>query len=590
MSAWSTPRAVVHFFSAIWHTALIAVLPFAVGLLASLVVDMAEVGETLAELVAFCCLLFVPLVAVQLAALASKVRRERRATRQSCNDGFWSIAARHARVLTANGVCLLALSVLVLLLALWIRWAQFGVMAVFGLTLVYLISTIGMATSAFYVGESTDAIFGGRGIKRHCQPAAVTVGERAKDCFVLERVPIPFGFRLLLEGKLPAVLATTSRHVVDRQRGLVSLSAEIHQTQRGVHALGPARAYYQDIFGLTRVAVAQAASASLKVLPRIRRISLSRKPHSASREEDFLSRLCRQPSEDYFRFREYQPYDDTRRIHWKLSAKTSRLQVRLPETVPVARRQIILVLDSYLPADCLANASSLQETLDQLVEGWLSLARQLCTNGERVTLRCLAGRPGGSLGAQQLHCQLGGEAIWADLGAHVGWQAERELDTLVDDQTRFAADWSSPGQQPQRDPGGAFTVVAFSACVASQLPRECPPVWVVVQPRLELSAVATADGPSLWRHFLRSCRAVGCPEGSFWRVCRNRLRTRLMRKNLERLRRRLLPRFCAHTAGLQSREVVSYHLQRRGEQLVLQRDDGLQATLDDGGHAPKVAA
>ncbi len=169
----------------------------------------------------------------------------------------------------------------------------------------------------------------------------------------------------------------------------VTLSRALRRTPRGRYDIGPADIAYSDLFGLVRVNVAQAARAQLKVLPRLHTVVLGETPRVLAPEEGVLSVLRRLPTDDHFRFRDYAAGDDTRRIHWKLSVKLGRLQVRLPETVPVVRRKVKLVLDNYLPAQYAEGdeaALILGDLLDRLVEVWLSLGRALTERGEDVTL------------------------------------------------------------------------------------------------------------------------------------------------------------------------------------------------------------
>jgi uncharacterized protein (DUF58 family) len=197
--------------------------------------------------------------------------------------------------------------------------------------------------------------------------------------------------------------------------------------------VGPANIAYSDLFGLTEVSVAQAASAQLKVLPRFQPIALGESPLVRVPQEGDLSVLRRLPTDDHFRFRDYGPGDDSRRLHWKLSVKVGRLQVRLPETVPVTRRKVRLALDTFQPWALTTSEDSqlvLADALDHLVEVWLSLARALTERGESVTLVLPTGdrqRP-----VEALACRSGTQPRWRDLGARASWQSVTDLTHLAE--------------------------------------------------------------------------------------------------------------------------------------------------------------
>lgn len=424
-------------FKVLTHTTTLLVLPFVVGAITAFFADVYEVTETLGELVRFCAFLLVPITIVQLSGIAAKTRREVALGRQAGVPTGWVEASyRHAKVLTGKGYFLMLVALGALVLALAVKWAQFGVMAVLGFTLVYVASTVGIVISAFWVQgfDSRTQARGGR-ISREMSPAVVSRGEEVEERFHLERVPVPFGFHLVIEEKLAPRLETESRHVASSRvssKG-VTLSGPVRRTPRGVYAVGPAQIWYQDLLGLTRVAVAQAAQTTLKVLPRFRPVSIGEPPRTKTKDEDVLSMIARMPTEDLFRFREYMPRDDTRRIHWKLSMKMGALHIRVPEAVPVSRRRVRLVVDSYLPPG-LANAKEpLEDVLDDLVEAWISLAKALVERGEKVVLVCCTARPGQGVKVEELPCKRGAHLLWADLGAAVAWQSQYDLDALVRD-------------------------------------------------------------------------------------------------------------------------------------------------------------
>ena len=157
-------------------------------------------------------------------------------------------------------------------------------------------------------------------------------------------------------------------------------------------------------------------------------------PRTEATTPDTRTRPHRFPTEDYFRFREYVPGDDSRRIHWKLSMKTGALQVRLPETRETTRNDILLLIDSFIPrareADAILGAD---ELLDRVVQTALALTRTLVKRGERVRIVTAA------LSADFSHetieivdARSGQSARWQDVGARVSWQSRYDIKQLLE--------------------------------------------------------------------------------------------------------------------------------------------------------------
>lgn len=413
-----------------FHTVLLVAMPFIVGGVTGFFAEVSQVSETLDALVRFSATLLLPVLVIQLVAISVKVSRERKAL---AVDGPLPPLAtlraldRHVRVLTDKGLGMFFGALLALVLALGFKFAELGIIAVLGLSLLYVVSAMGILMSTFVVArfEERLATRGGT-IGREFIPVVVESGESVEESFHLERVPVPPGFTLRIHQQLPARLATESRHVVgaDVSMQRVTVTRALRRTPRGDWRIGPADVVYSDLFGLTRVSVAQAASARLKVLPRLYPVVVAEAPRSYAKEEGSLTILRKMPTEDWFRFRDYLPGDDTRRIQWKLSVKLGRLQVRLPETVPVARRKVRLVLDNFVPAGWAVGEEAelvIGDALDRLVELWLSLARALSERGEEVLLVLPTGDPMAPF--DEHPCKRGMQSRLRELGARVRWQS-----------------------------------------------------------------------------------------------------------------------------------------------------------------------
>jgi uncharacterized protein (DUF58 family) len=421
----------------LFHTTLLAALPFIVGGLAGFFAEVSQVSETLPRLIERASVVLLPLQLVQGVCVFVKVRRE-----LSLTDAAPSARAvlesvlRHTRVMTDKGLGLFFGALVAVVLSLTLKFAELGIIAVLGLSTLYAVVTTGVLLSTV-VAQRFEERLAARGgiIGREFVPVVVESGESVEERFHFERVPVPWGFVVQVYQRLPARLATESRHVVGAAVSMqrVTLARPLHRTPRGDYRIPPASVAFTDLFGLTRVAIAQAAEARLRVLPRLSPVALPAAPRTIAPQEGALSVLRRAPTEDWFRIREYLPGDDTRRIHWKLSVKLGHLQVRQPETVPVVRRRVRLVLDNYLPS---AHAQGeevdlvLGDVLDRLVELWASLARALAERGESVQLAVATGD--GARPTETLELTRGAQPRLLELGSRVQWQSETDFHEVGD--------------------------------------------------------------------------------------------------------------------------------------------------------------
>ncbi len=414
-------------------------LPFIVGLAAAVFFDVAEVAETFPALMTFTACILLPVSLAQIVGVFVKSFREVRfhlGRRTLTVSRLLDILYTHLRVITGRGWSLLLLSLLLVVAALAWKWASFGLIAVIGLFLFYLVVGWTVFTSTFFVRSFESGI--GRaqsGIERQIQPAVCLAGAQAEEVFRFRRTPVPWGYSLLVEEVLPARLKTESRYQVGpAARGTeLERRGRLRATPRGVYTLGPAQLWYSDALGITRISVASLATAVLKVLPRIRPVEVIEPPRTDRRSPDVLTRPHRFATDDYFRFREYAPGDDTRRIHWRLSMRSGALQVRRPETREVQRRDILLIIDSYLPKGRALNAAhGADDILDAVVEAALGITRSLVDDGNRVILVASAlASDHQSMQIEELHAKRGTATRWQDLGARIRWQSEHDVQDLM---------------------------------------------------------------------------------------------------------------------------------------------------------------
>src|SRR3954469_3463462 len=113
------------------HTALLFVLPWLTGALVGMVFDVREVSETKGRFATIFSVVIVPLLVLQLVAIAIKVGREIRVRRvEQGARGFGVLVDaidRHVRVLTGRGMGMAAVSLIMVAMALSLKWGQFGV-------------------------------------------------------------------------------------------------------------------------------------------------------------------------------------------------------------------------------------------------------------------------------------------------------------------------------------------------------------------------------------------------------------------------------------------------------------------------------
>ncbi|MBI5512521.1 MAG: DUF58 domain-containing protein [Deltaproteobacteria bacterium] len=535
----------------LFHGVLLVFLPFLVGGLAASMAEVSQVRDTLGALVRFAAAFLLPVLVLQLVSITVKVRREQAAWKaegELPQEALLASVYRHVRVMTDKGLGLLFGALAAVVLSLAFRFAELGIMAVLGLSTLYLVVAAGMVLSTFVVVRFEERLASrGGSIGRDFSPVVCEAGDSVEERFHLERVPVPPGFNLRIHQQLPARLETETRHVassaVSQRR--VTLARVLRRTPRGMYRIGPAAVAYSDLFGLTEVSVAQAASGQLKVLPRFHPIALGESPLVRVPEEGDLSVLRRLPTDDHFRFRDYAPGDDSRRLHWKLSVKVGKLQVRLPETVPVTRRKVRLALDTFQPWGVATSDDALAvlaDALDHLVEVWLALARALTERGESVTLVLPTGDPARPV--ESLACRSGTQPRWRDLGARAAWQPRTDLTQLSDGLGR-----------------DEFLVVVTAR--ATPLPQDASALkatWVFLPLATEL------PGPVAGNQFqwLRQRFPPGATENGVW-VGFQRGRARM---NLELARQRVMRILgggsLASEAQLRSRGEPFYKVSRAG--------------------------
>lgn len=510
------------------HGCGLFMLPFLVGAAAASFLEVSEVADTSRALSWLSILFIAPPLVLQLVGIVLKVGRERaflRARGETSTRALLASVHRHISIVTPRGWAVLITGLWFVFLALAFKWASLGLLAVLSLLLFYVVLGGSSFVSTFLVQTFASGLGRGvSGVRRELSPAVVTAGEPAEERFTLSKVPVPTGFLLLIEDPNPPPLGTESRYAVGAgaRRKTVTLSGRFRRTPRGLHRLGPAHIWYQDALGFTRVSVASLATAELKVLPRFHPLEIIAPPRSRLEAPDILTRPHRFATEDHFRFKEYNTGDDTRRIQWRLSVRTGRLQVRQPENREISSRKVLLLLDTWMPKGrVLEDAVGIHFVLDRLVETWVSLAAELVERGEQVAVAAAVDDGKGNIVVEILPGERNARRRWQDIGARARWQGEIDLAEVLDKvgPAQHGVAVSSRFDPPpaQRMAGQDFTWVYLAPEEA--LGPADPPLWEA------LVGPGPGAGLRLFARMFRLPGPAGSDETAFTREIKDVLRT-----------------------------------------------------------------
>jgi uncharacterized protein (DUF58 family) len=145
---------------------------------------------------------------------------------------------------------------------------------------------------------------------------------------------------------LPAELARPPRFVVDRLAAgaTESLEYRVQGHRRGRHVLGPLRLRLVDPFGLVERSAVGADTVPLLVVPRVRELGPAGPAGGHGGGGEGARRTIAVHGEDDVSTREYRHGDDLRKVHWRATARTGELMVRLEERP--WRAQATLFLDT----------------------------------------------------------------------------------------------------------------------------------------------------------------------------------------------------------------------------------------------------
>jgi uncharacterized protein (DUF58 family) len=227
-----------------------------------------------------------------------------------------------ASSLTLRGRCLVAAGLTLVLLGALLGERALVQLALFVLALPVL-SAVGVARQRFRLAS-----------RRTVTPARVPRGADAEVLLEVTNTDRRTGGLWVLTEQLPAELGERPRFVVERLAAgaTAALRYRLHGSRRGRFPLGPLRLRLVDPFGLVRRTAAGVDTAALLVVPRVRPLGGSGGLAGAGGTGgEGARRSLAVHGEDDVSTREYRHGDDLRMVHWRATARTGELMVRLEE-------------------------------------------------------------------------------------------------------------------------------------------------------------------------------------------------------------------------------------------------------------------
>ncbi|MBW8803063.1 MAG: hypothetical protein AUG49_13225 [Catenulispora sp. 13_1_20CM_3_70_7] len=180
--------------------------------------------------------------------------------------------------------------------------------------------------------------------RRALEPARVGVGQEARVHLRLENVSrLPSG-TLLVEDRVPYVLGSRPRFVLNKvePHGRRRVVYRVRSDVRGRYLLGPLALRLADPFGLVELSRSFSAQHALTVTPQVHVLPNAPVGQAWSGRGEGHATSVAAAGEDDIGTREYRHGDDLRRVHWRSTARTGELMVRREEQVWQSRATILL--------------------------------------------------------------------------------------------------------------------------------------------------------------------------------------------------------------------------------------------------------
>jgi uncharacterized protein (DUF58 family) len=227
-----------------------------------------------------------------------------------------------ASTLTLRGRCLIAAGLTLGLLGALLGERALVQLAVFVLALP-VVSAVGVARQRFRIAT-----------RRTLSVPRLPRGEDADVLLEVANTDRRAGGLWLLTEQLPPELGARPRFVVERlaSGATAPLRYRLHGSRRGRFPLGPVRLRLVDPFGLVLRTAAGNDTSTLLVTPRVRRLQGDGSLAGAGgKGGEGSRRSIAVHGEDDVSTREYRYGDDLRMVHWRATARTGELMVRLEE-------------------------------------------------------------------------------------------------------------------------------------------------------------------------------------------------------------------------------------------------------------------
>jgi uncharacterized protein (DUF58 family) len=244
--------------------------------------------------------------------------------------------------LTTRGRCLVGAGGALLLLGVLLGEQALVQLAVFVLALP-VISALTVTRERFRLAS-----------RRTLTPARLPRGDSADVLLEVSNADARPGGLWVLTEQVPADLGRSPRFVIDRLPSgeTATFGYRVHGKRRGRHPLGPLRLRLVDPFGLVERSAVGTDTTVLMVVPRVRPLGGEGPAGGQGGGGEGSRRTIAVHGEDDVSTREYRHGDDLRKVHWRATARTGELMVRLEERP--WRAQATLLLDTRARAHLLA--------------------------------------------------------------------------------------------------------------------------------------------------------------------------------------------------------------------------------------------
>ncbi|TYP88321.1 DUF58 domain-containing protein [Blastococcus xanthinilyticus] len=190
--------------------------------------------------------------------------------------------------------------------------------------------------------------------RRTVTPARVARGGSAEVVLELQNTDTRRAGVWLLSEQLPGALGRAHRFTVSGLAAGAATKARYQVTgrYRGRYQVGPLQLRVVDPFGLVERTTAGGDTAPLTVVPRVRPLGPGGPGGGRGRGGEGARRAIAVSGDDDVTVREYRQGDDLRKVHWRATARTGELMVRLEERP--WRAQGTLLLDTRARAHLVA--------------------------------------------------------------------------------------------------------------------------------------------------------------------------------------------------------------------------------------------